>query len=58
VGQRWIVRSRVVCTSIGVPLYGKIEILAFDDTDRRITFRALANTNCGFRSLRPGLPED
>ncbi len=58
VGQRWIVRSRVVCTSIGVPLYGKIEILSFDDTDRRITFRALANTNCGFRSLRPGLPED
>ena len=58
VGQRYIVRSRVVCTSIGVPLYGKIEILAFDDTDRRITFRALANTNCGFRRLRPGLPED
>ena len=58
VGQRWIVRSRVVCTSIGVPLYGKIEIISFDDTDRRIRFRALANTNCGFRSLRPGLPED
>jgi len=58
VGQRYVVRSRVACTSIGVPLYGKIEILAFDDTDRRLTFRALANTNCGFRSLQPGLPED
>jgi len=58
IGQRYIVRSRVACTSIGVPLYGKIEILAFDDVDRRVTFRALANTNCGFRSLRPGLPEN
>ncbi|MGH7628867.1 MAG: hypothetical protein ACREOF_05680 [Gemmatimonadales bacterium] len=58
VGHRYIVRSRVACTSIGVPLYGKIEILAVDDVDRRLTFRALANTNCGFRSLQPGLPED
>lgn len=58
VGERYVVRSRVACTSIGVPLYGKIEILEFDDGDRRVTFRALANTNCGFRSLRPGLPED
>jgi hypothetical protein len=58
VGRRYIVRSRVACTSIGVPLYGKIEILEFDDVDRRVRFRALANTNCGFRSLRPGLPED
>jgi hypothetical protein len=58
VGQRYIVRSRVACTSIGVPLYGKIEILEFDDDDRRVTFRALANTNCGFRSLQPGIPED
>jgi hypothetical protein len=58
VGQRYILRSRVACTSIGVPLYGKIEILEFDDVDRRVTFRALANTNCGFRSLQPGVPED
>lgn len=58
VGERYIARGRVACTSIGVPLYAKIEILEFDDVDRRVTFRALANTNCGFRSLRPGLPED
>ena len=58
VGQRYVVRGRVACTSIGVPLYAKVEILAFDDVDRRVMFRALANTNCGFRSLRPGLPED
>jgi hypothetical protein len=58
VGERYIVRSRVACTSIGVPLYGKVEILELDDTDRQVTFRALANTNCGFRSLQPGLPED
>jgi hypothetical protein len=58
VGERYVVRSRIACTSIGVPLYAKIEILSFDDADRRLTFRALANTNCGFRSLRPGVPED
>jgi hypothetical protein len=58
IGERYIMRSRVTCTSIGVPLYGKIEILEFDDVDRRLRFRALANTNCGFRSLQPGIPED
>jgi hypothetical protein len=58
IGQRYLVRSRVACTSIGVPLYAKVEILEFDDADRRLTFRALANTNCGFRSLQPGIPED
>ncbi|HEU5171025.1 MAG TPA: hypothetical protein VFU46_10835 [Gemmatimonadales bacterium] len=58
VGERYVVRSRIVCTNIGVPVYGKIEILSFDDADRRVTFRVLANRNCGFRSLQPGVPED
>lgn len=57
VGQRYVVRSRVVCTNLGVPKYAKMEILQFDDAIRIVTFRILANDNCGFRSLEPGLPD-
>jgi hypothetical protein len=55
VGERLLVRSRVVC-DIGVPLYGKIEILGFQDST--VTFKVLANQNCGFKDLLPGLPEN
>ena len=54
-GARLLVRSRVIC-NIGVPLYGKIEILGFQDST--VTFRVLANQNCGYRDLLPGLPEN
>ena len=53
VGERYLVRSRVIC-SIGVPLYGKLEILSFQDST--VTFQVLANQNCGFKDLLPGLP--
>lgn len=53
VGQRLLVRSRVVC-NIGVPLYGKLEILSFQDST--VTFKVLTNQNCGFKDLLPGLP--
>ena len=56
VGQRFLVRSRVICTDLGVPLYGKIEILGFQD--RTVTFRTLVNQNCGYKDLLPGRPED
>jgi hypothetical protein len=55
VGERYLVRSRVIC-SIGVPLYGKLEILSFQDST--VTFQVLANQNCGFKDLLPGLPEN
>jgi len=55
-GQRFVVRSRVTC-NVGVPKYAKLEVLAFDETARIVTFRVLANDNCGFRSLEPGLPD-
>ena len=55
VGERLLVRSRVIC-QIGVPLYGKIEILGFQDST--VTFKVLANQNCGFKDLVPGLPEN
>jgi hypothetical protein len=58
VGQRYIVRGRVTCTTLGVPTYAKLEILAFDDADRQVTFQVLADRNCGFRSLLPGIPDN
>jgi hypothetical protein len=56
VGQRYVVRSRVVCASLGVPLYGKIEITAINMAARFIAFRVLTDQNCGYKGLEPGLP--
>lgn len=53
VGQRWLVRSRVFC-AIGVPQYAKLEILSFADST--VTFKVLADNNCGYKGLEPGLP--
>jgi hypothetical protein len=55
VGERLLVRSIVRC-NIGVPNYGKIEILGFQDST--VTFKVLANQNCGFKDLLPGLPDN
>jgi hypothetical protein len=55
-GERYLVRSRVVCSDLGVPLYGKLEILAFQDST--VTFKVLTDRNCGFKDLLPGLPEN
>ena len=43
-------------SSLGVPQYAKLEILSVNDVARTITFQALANNNCGYRSLKPGIP--
>jgi hypothetical protein len=58
VGERYAVRSRITCVSLGVPKYGKIEIISFDDVARTVAFRILTNDNCGFKSLEPGLPDN
>src|SRR6476469_4011256 len=55
-GERYVVRSRVVCVSLGVPLYGKLEILSFQDST--VTFKVLTDVNCGFKDLVPGLPKN
>lgn len=55
VGQVYIVRSRLLC-SIGVSLYSKLEILSFDDSARTVQFKVLADNNCGYKGLQPGLP--
>jgi len=57
VGDRFAVRGRVTCVSIGVPKYGKLEVLSFDDLARTVTFRVLTDDNCGFKGLEPGLPD-
>jgi hypothetical protein len=58
VGERYVVRSRITCASIGVPKYGKVEIISFDDVARTVAFRILTNDNCGFKGLEPGLPDN
>lgn len=54
VGERYIVRSRVVC-NIGVPVYAKVEIIGIEDNS--LILKRLANVNCGYRELQPGLPD-
>jgi hypothetical protein len=54
IGNVFFARSRLVCASLGVPEYAKLEITAFGD--HTVTFRVIADNNCGYRSLVPGLP--
>lgn len=58
VGDRYYGRSRSfgVCTGLGVPQYGKFEILAIDFPGRTVTFRFLTDNNCGYLGLEPGTP--
>jgi len=55
-GQRFLVRSRVTCTTLGVPLYAKLEILQFADST--VTFQVMADRNCGYKGLNPGIPDE
>lgn len=55
VGERYVVRSRVLCSGLGVPLYAKIEILGFDGN--LVNLKVLANRNCGYKGLEPGFPD-
>ena len=57
-GDRYVVRGRVTCVSLGLPKYGKLEVVSFDDVARSVTFRILTDDNCGFKGLQPGLPSN
>jgi hypothetical protein len=57
-GDVFYARSRVVCSSLAIPIYGKIEILSFDPDARSVTFRYLVDSNCGYLGLEPGLPRN
>jgi hypothetical protein len=54
IGEVFVVRSRVVCTALGVPLYAKLEVLSFDGAF--VTLKILTNENCGSKNLAPGIP--
>ena len=58
VGNTFVIRSRIICM-IGVPRYGKIEILEINSAPDTlsVTFQVLLNQNCGYRGLEPGLPD-
>lgn len=58
VGQVLYVRSAVHPNcGIGLPFYGKLEVLSFDDEARSVRFRLLVNVNCGYRGLELGIPK-
>jgi hypothetical protein len=58
VANRAIVHSVDATCSFGINAvyYAKLQILAVDTVARRIDFRILVDTNCGYRGLEPGLP--
>jgi hypothetical protein len=56
-GDVFLVRSLIRC-GIGVPHYGKLEVTGIDTVANTVTFKVLANQNCGYRSLEPGLPDN
>jgi hypothetical protein len=53
------VRSTIsTCSLLGVPLYGKLEVLAVDSVaPGTVTIRVVANQNCGYRGLNLGIPK-
>ncbi|HEX3928945.1 MAG TPA: hypothetical protein VHW65_13190 [Gemmatimonadales bacterium] len=55
VGDVVAVRSRAACY-LGVPQYAKVHVLSFNDSLRSATMEAMSDTNCGYRSLAPGIP--
>jgi len=59
VGDLFFVRSAIsTCSLLGVPLYGKLEVLAVDSVaPNTVTIRVLANQNCGYRGLNLGIPK-
>jgi hypothetical protein len=57
VGDVIVARSRVACY-LGVPQYAKLQVTAIDPGAGTLTFDAVANVNCGYRSLALGLPRN
>lgn len=56
-GDLFFIRTSVnTCALYGVPLYGKLEVLDIDTAAGTVTFQALTDQNCTYRSLNLGLP--
>jgi hypothetical protein len=58
-GDRYYLRTAILarCSLLGVPLYGKLEILDIDSVTGTVMLRAVGDQNCGYRGLAPGLPK-
>lgn len=55
--DRFYLRTAVsTCVGLGVPLYGKLEVLDIDTAAATVKIRVLANQNCGYRGLALGVP--
>ena len=56
--DRFYLRTGIsTCVSLGVPLYGKLEVLDIDSVAQTVKLRVLANQNCGYRGLGLGIPK-
>jgi hypothetical protein len=56
--DRFFLRTAIsTCSSLGVPLYGKLEVLDIDSVAQTVTIRVLADQNCGYRGLGLGIPK-
>jgi hypothetical protein len=45
------------CSLLGVPLYGKLEVLDLDTAAQTVKLRVIADQNCGYRGLQIGIPK-
>ncbi|MBI1966801.1 MAG: hypothetical protein HYS40_02320 [Gemmatimonadetes bacterium] len=57
-GAVLLARSRLTTCNFGanVFFYAKLQVLTVDAAARRIDFKILVDSNCGYRGLEPGLP--
>lgn len=55
-GDVFLLRSRVRCPNLGVPIYSKLEVTGVDSVAHTVAFRIMTNSNCGYRDLDYGLP--
>jgi hypothetical protein len=57
-GERAIVHSRATLCTFQIPavFYAKLQILSVDTLARRVTFKILVDTNCGYRGLEETIP--
>jgi hypothetical protein len=56
--DRFYLRTAVsTCVGLGVPLYGKLQILDIDTAAGTVKFLVLSDQNCGYRGLALGIPK-
>jgi len=56
-GDVLIARSRIACY-LGVPQYAKFQVIDFADSNKTVRLQALADINCGYKNLQPGVPQN